>query len=79
MTNLITSAEVPVVGHSYDEEKTFYVIELGEALVTGTQYSITIDYVAEIYLENLEGLYRNHYVDPDTGETKYDFTFFNFF
>jgi hypothetical protein len=70
VTNMVTMEDVSIIGHSYDTEKTFYIIELGESLSTGIQYSISIQYVAEIYLDNLEGLYRNHYDDPITGETK---------
>ncbi|XP_021950282.1 aminopeptidase N [Folsomia candida] len=71
VVNTVTQEEVAVVGHSYDTEKTFYIIELGTSLSVGIQYSVYIEYVAEVYLENLEGLYRNHYDDPDTGVTKY--------
>lgn len=70
VVNTVTQEEVAVVGHSYDTEKTFYIIELGTSLSVGIQYSVYIEYVAEVYLENLEGLYRNHYDDPDTGVTK---------
>lgn len=70
VTKVSSNTELKIVNHSSDAEKTFYTITLNETLIVGQEYSVFIDFVAEVKTDSLEGLYRSHYDNPVTGETK---------
>ncbi|ODM96179.1 Aminopeptidase N [Orchesella cincta] len=71
ITNIQTGLTIAVETHSYVPEKDFYVITLTSAMQIGQRYSIFIDYVADVFTNRLDGLYRSHYDDPASGETKW--------
>ena len=59
--------KVPIVKHSYDLEREFYIAHLSQPLKPGNKYQIKIDYVAKLN-DNLKGFYRSVYKDLTTGQ-----------
>lgn len=68
--NVETGLRIPVETHTYVTEKEFYVITLQTQMQRGQRYSIFISYTADVSTTSLSGLYRSHYDDPISGETK---------
>lgn len=75
ITNTQTGLSIPIDAHTYVPEKDFYVITVRNTLQVGQRYSIVIDYVANLHTNRMDGIYRSHYDDPLSGETKYYVTY----
>lgn len=57
-------ANIPVTGHSDSAELQTYTIELGAALVVGSEYDVEISFVAKVG-DRMSGLYRSWYTGTD--------------
>ena len=62
------------MGHSTDNDKHFYVIQLGLDLVKDQYYDVEIPYVARLADTSkggsTNGIFAATYTDPDSGETR---------
>eukprot|EP00095_Tigriopus_kingsejongensis_P003865 maker-scaffold1168_size57759-snap-gene-0.7 protein:Tk03865 transcript:maker-scaffold1168_size57759-snap-gene-0.7-mRNA-1 annotation:"aminopeptidase n" len=56
--------DIQITGHKYDKEREFYIIELGHDLVPGTNYTMSVHFVAEL-ADGLNGFYRSTYQNND--------------
>eukprot|EP00095_Tigriopus_kingsejongensis_P012300 maker-scaffold692_size110616-snap-gene-0.19 protein:Tk12300 transcript:maker-scaffold692_size110616-snap-gene-0.19-mRNA-1 annotation:"aminopeptidase n" len=56
--------DIQITGHKYDKEREFYIIELGHDLVPGTNYTMSVHFVADL-ADGLNGFYRSTYQNED--------------
>jgi hypothetical protein len=56
------SGQINVLKVSYDEETSFFTVNLAEMLENGQNYSIKMDYEGKL-LSNNEGFYKGSYTD----------------
>ena len=66
--SLADGTSVEVVGHSYDKERQFYIISLGQELAD-TEVKLSISWTGNL-TEELAGFYRSSYTDQE-GNKKY--------
>ena len=66
--SLADGSSVEVVGHSYDKERQFYIISLGQELEQ-TEVKLSISWTGNLN-EELAGFYRSSYTDQE-GTKKY--------
>ena len=65
MTSLNDSASrVTLVGQEYDSANNFFVVTLNDTLKAGNDYELFLDFVAPVYLDRKDGIYRTVYPDP---------------
>ncbi len=67
LIDMSTGKNIPIVKHSYDLDREFYIAHLGQTLKPGNEYVIKIDYVANLN-DNLKGFYRSVYKNLKTKE-----------
>jgi hypothetical protein len=58
-----------VIDHVYNEDAQTYSSILDQQLMPGGQYQLYIKFLGHIN-DNLQGLYRSSYFDPDMGQKR---------
>ncbi|CAG7836481.1 unnamed protein product, partial [Allacma fusca] len=64
ITNLNTSESTRVRNHSIEIQNEFLILDLVSPLKAGESYQIFLDFIAPVYLNRRDGIYRTTYQDP---------------
>ncbi|CAB3384997.1 Hypothetical predicted protein [Cloeon dipterum] len=69
-TDKVRVGDNEITGHEFDTQNEFYIINLKEALKSGSKYVIEIPFEGNL-TTSLKGYYRSSYKDKATGDTKW--------
>ena len=59
--------KITILGHEFDEDREFYIINLDKKIQKGNVYKVSIDFTSELN-DELRGFYRSTYKNKDGTE-----------